>query len=331
MALQGDFRMVATGTPLENHLGELWNLFRFINPGLLGTSDQFNLRFAGPIERAQDKRAEAGARTRLRRLIQPFILRRTKAQVLAELPPRTEIVLPVDLTAGRNRAVRIAAPRRARKAGRAGGAGKPEVDPDPGRDDEAAARLLQSAAGGARAGPGQQQAGGVRAPARRPAGEPPQGAGVQPVRRPPDADPPAPRRARHPLPVPRRLDADDGAQEAGRRLPGRRGRRLPHQPEGGRGRHQPDRGRLRDPHGPVVESGGRGPGVRPRAPHGAAAAGDDLPAGGAPHHRGRHRRPAQAQARPGRQPARRIRPVGAHVARRHAQDAAGRPANDRPR
>ena len=99
MALQGNFRMVATGTPLENHLGELWNLFRFINPGLLGTSDQFNLRFAGPIERAQDKRAEGAARIRLRRLIQPFILRRTKAQVLAELPPRTEIVLPVDLSA----------------------------------------------------------------------------------------------------------------------------------------------------------------------------------------------------------------------------------------
>ncbi|MFL6659186.1 MAG: DEAD/DEAH box helicase, partial [Massilia sp.] len=99
MALQGDFRMVATGTPLENHLGELWNLFRFINPGLLGTSDQFNLRFAGPIERAQDKRAEAGARLRLKRLIQPFILRRTKAQVLSELPSRTEIVLPVELTA----------------------------------------------------------------------------------------------------------------------------------------------------------------------------------------------------------------------------------------
>ncbi|MFL6708141.1 MAG: DEAD/DEAH box helicase, partial [Massilia sp.] len=98
MALQGDFKMVATGTPLENHLGELWNLFRFINPGLLGTADQFNLKFAGPIEKAQDKRAELGARARLRRLIQPFILRRTKAQVLSELPPRTEIVLPVDLT-----------------------------------------------------------------------------------------------------------------------------------------------------------------------------------------------------------------------------------------
>jgi SNF2 family DNA or RNA helicase len=98
MALRGDFRMVATGTPLENHLGELWNLFRFINPGLLGTSDQFNLRFAGPIEKAQDKRAELAARTRLRRLTQPFILRRTKAQVLSELPPRTEIVLPVELS-----------------------------------------------------------------------------------------------------------------------------------------------------------------------------------------------------------------------------------------
>jgi len=102
MALQGDFRMAATGTPLENHLGELWNLFRFINPGLLGTADQFQLRFAGPIEKAQDKRAEAGARTRLRRLTQPFILRRTKAQVLTELPPRTEIVVPVELSAEEN-------------------------------------------------------------------------------------------------------------------------------------------------------------------------------------------------------------------------------------
>ena len=65
MALQGEFRMVATGTPLENHLGELWNLFRFINPGLLGTADQFNLRFAGPIEgrrtSAPSRRAHAPA------------------------------------------------------------------------------------------------------------------------------------------------------------------------------------------------------------------------------------------------------------------------------
>ncbi|MNQ69435.1 hypothetical protein D3C85_840380 [compost metagenome] len=50
MALQADFRMVATGTPLENHLGELWNLFRFINPGLLGSQESFTARFATPIE-----------------------------------------------------------------------------------------------------------------------------------------------------------------------------------------------------------------------------------------------------------------------------------------
>lgn len=94
MALKADFRIAATGTPLENHLGELWNLFRFINPGLLGSLKQFNERFAGPIERQQD----ATVRQRLRRLIQPFILRRTKTQVLSELPSRTEIVLKVELT-----------------------------------------------------------------------------------------------------------------------------------------------------------------------------------------------------------------------------------------
>jgi SNF2 family DNA or RNA helicase len=98
MALKGEFRVVCTGTPLENHLGELWNLFRFINPGLLGSLDQFTLRFAAPIEKPQDFRAELAARKRLQRLVQPFILRRTKAQVLSELPPRTEITLEVDLS-----------------------------------------------------------------------------------------------------------------------------------------------------------------------------------------------------------------------------------------
>ncbi|HYD63230.1 MAG TPA: DEAD/DEAH box helicase [Noviherbaspirillum sp.] len=94
MALSGNFRMAATGTPLENHLGELWNLFRFINPGLLGSLEQFNQRFATPIERDND----ADARARLRRLIQPFMLRRTKTQVLTELPSRTEIVRQVELS-----------------------------------------------------------------------------------------------------------------------------------------------------------------------------------------------------------------------------------------
>lgn len=96
MKLQGKFKLITTGTPIENHLGELWNLFRFINPGLLGSWEQFNQRFAAPIERNQDKQT----RKQLKKLIQPFILRRTKTQVLEELPSRTEITLQVDMSQG---------------------------------------------------------------------------------------------------------------------------------------------------------------------------------------------------------------------------------------
>ncbi len=95
MKLNGGFRMITTGTPIENHLGELWNLFRFINPGLLGSLESFNQRFAGPIEQHQD----AGARQRLRQLLKPFILRRLKSDVLSELPPRTEITLELEFSA----------------------------------------------------------------------------------------------------------------------------------------------------------------------------------------------------------------------------------------
>ncbi len=93
MGLNGDFRMILTGTPMENHLGELWNLFQFINPGLLGSLESFTQRFAVPIERDQC----GETRRRLKRLIEPFLLRRTKAQVLEELPPRTQITLNVEL------------------------------------------------------------------------------------------------------------------------------------------------------------------------------------------------------------------------------------------
>lgn len=94
MSLQAGFKLITTGTPIENHLGELWNLFRFINPGLLGSLENFNQRFAFPIERFQEK----SARHKLKKLIQPFLLRRTKNQVLQELPSRTEITLYVDLS-----------------------------------------------------------------------------------------------------------------------------------------------------------------------------------------------------------------------------------------
>lgn len=95
MNLQGDFRLITTGTPIENHLGELWNLFNFINPGLLGNHDFFNEKFALPIERSKDETA----RKTLQRLIKPFVLRRRKNQVLDDLPEKTEIVLTVEMSA----------------------------------------------------------------------------------------------------------------------------------------------------------------------------------------------------------------------------------------
>ena len=93
-ALQGDMRLITTGTPVENHLSELWTLFNFINPGFLGTKSNFDAKFAIPIE----KNGDAQRSRDLRRVIQPFILRRIKSEVLEELPPKTEINLTVELS-----------------------------------------------------------------------------------------------------------------------------------------------------------------------------------------------------------------------------------------
>jgi SNF2 family DNA or RNA helicase len=87
-SLRAGFRLALSGTPVENRLADLWSIMNILNPGLLGTASRFGERFAGAIERGGDDRA----RRRLHRLVAPFLLRRTKAQVLADLPPRTEIV-----------------------------------------------------------------------------------------------------------------------------------------------------------------------------------------------------------------------------------------------
>ncbi len=92
LALQGDFRLALTGTPIENRLGELWSIMGFCNPGLLGSAEQFAKNFANPIEREPDPHIKAQSSRRLRRLLSPFLKRRTKAEVLTDLPPRTEIV-----------------------------------------------------------------------------------------------------------------------------------------------------------------------------------------------------------------------------------------------
>lgn len=92
--LRGEFRVATTGTPIQNNLMDLHALFSFLNPGLLGSAEQFRSLYAIPIERDDDTEA----RLRLSRLIAPFILRRTKSEVLDDLPSRTEIVRPVTLS-----------------------------------------------------------------------------------------------------------------------------------------------------------------------------------------------------------------------------------------
>ncbi|MFV2061367.1 MAG: SNF2-related protein, partial [Gammaproteobacteria bacterium] len=86
-------RLCLTGTPMENHLGELWALFDFLMPGFLGDTKLFKQRFRTPIE----KHGDAEQRLRLVRRISPFLLRRKKSEVITELPAKTEIIRSVAL------------------------------------------------------------------------------------------------------------------------------------------------------------------------------------------------------------------------------------------
>ena len=91
--LRADHKLVLTGTPVENHLGELWSLFEFSNPGMLGRSSLFRSLFTGRAELA----LEEERRQTLARALRPFFLRRTKEQVLKELPEKSEQVIWCDL------------------------------------------------------------------------------------------------------------------------------------------------------------------------------------------------------------------------------------------
>ena len=86
-------RLCLTGTPMENHLGELWALFDFLMPGFLGDTRQFTNVFRTPIEKYRDNEI----RKRLAQRVSPFMLRRTKAEVVEELPDKTEIICTVTL------------------------------------------------------------------------------------------------------------------------------------------------------------------------------------------------------------------------------------------
>ncbi len=98
-ALRGDFRVALSGTPVENRLEELWSLFHFTNPGLLGGRGDFDERYASAASQGDPE-----AVARLRQRTAPFLLRRLKRDVAPELPPRTEVVLRVALD-DRERAV----------------------------------------------------------------------------------------------------------------------------------------------------------------------------------------------------------------------------------
>jgi SNF2 family DNA or RNA helicase len=86
--LRADHRLAMSGTPVENHLGELWSLFEFLNPGMLGSASLFG---------AAGRNPDATTRQVLSRALRPFILRRTKAQVARELPEKTEQTIYCDL------------------------------------------------------------------------------------------------------------------------------------------------------------------------------------------------------------------------------------------
>jgi superfamily II DNA or RNA helicase len=90
--LNARHRLAMTGTPLENHLGELWALFDFVSPGLLGEAKSFAKDWRAPIE----KRGDRERQKLLARRVRPFLLRRTKAEVAADLPPKTEIIEQIE-------------------------------------------------------------------------------------------------------------------------------------------------------------------------------------------------------------------------------------------
>jgi SNF2 family DNA or RNA helicase len=92
--LQAEFRLALTGTPIENRLGDLWSIFHSLNPGLLGGRRSFLRRYDTPIARQQPASNE-----RLKRRVAPFLLRRTKDQVLTDLPEKNESVIYVELSA----------------------------------------------------------------------------------------------------------------------------------------------------------------------------------------------------------------------------------------
>ena len=115
LELRAQQRLCLTGTPMENHLGEIWSLFHFLMPGYLGHETRFKQLFRTPIEKHGDTQRLALLRSRL----QPFMLRRTKAAVATELPPKIETIEHIELEpaqANLYEVIRVATEARVREA-----------------------------------------------------------------------------------------------------------------------------------------------------------------------------------------------------------------------
>jgi superfamily II DNA or RNA helicase len=92
--LRSNYKLVLTGTPIENGVQELWSQLSFVNPGLLGNLNSFNERFVTPIEKGKDE----FKMQQLKAIIKPFVLRRTKDQVAKDLPEKTEQIIYCQMT-----------------------------------------------------------------------------------------------------------------------------------------------------------------------------------------------------------------------------------------
>ncbi len=307
--LHGKFRIALSGTPVENRLEELWSAMHFANPGLLGGAGDFQERYASPIEAGNPEAA-----SRLRAKIRPFILRRTKAEVVPELPSRTDMVLHVELDEVERNvydAVRVATKKAVADQMAQGGGVLAAL--------EALLRLRQAACHSALV-PGQKADSSSKIERLLEALEESVAEGHKALVFSQwtsllDKVEPALNAAGIKF---TRLDGSTNRPGRGRpRVPGRRRPARHARLAQGRGHGpEPHRRRPRVPPRPVVESGGRGPGREPGPSHRPGPARHGPPHGHQGHGRGAHPRPAGPQApHRGRRPGRR-RPGRRHHASR---------------
>ena len=293
--LRSRHKLAISGTPIENHLGELWSIFEFLNPGMLGSDTVFK-KYVGT-----GASLEQMDRVLLAKALRPFILRRTKQQVVEDLPEKTEQTLYCDMEAEQRRCYdELRAHYRdalLRKDTAELNRSKIEV----------LEALLAAPPGRLPPRPDQPRA-GHRAQ-RQARNAPPldrrsrrgrsQGPGLLPVHQLPGDRPRAARAGEDHLRISRRPHPQPRRQ--GRAVPDRpRLPDLPDQPQGRRPGTEPDRCRICLPARPVVEPGRRGPGHRPLAPHRPDPARLRLPPDLPRHRRGEDPGIAAEEARSGR-------------------------------